>query len=80
MVKQFHLLLDELDIGQALDGLRGRQEAWANTAVFLRDGSFPGEPFLCEECSSEDEALKIAGHYRRIIDQIEGQLAAQGGL
>ena len=51
MGKQLLLTLDSLDVGQILDGLRSRQESWANTAIFLRDDYFPGEAFICEECS-----------------------------
>ena len=78
MGKQFHLTLDSLDVGQILDGLQSRQESWANTAIYLRDGYFPDDAFVCEECSHADEAQKIANHYQRIIDAVERQVAAQG--
>jgi hypothetical protein len=74
MGKQVLLTLDSLDVGQILDGLRSRQASWANTAVFLRDGYFPDEAFLCEECSDPDEAQRIADYYQRVILRIEQQL------
>ncbi len=79
MGKQLYLKLDSLDVGQILDGLHSRQESWANTAIYLRDGYFPDDAFVCEECSDASEAQKIANHYQRIISAVERQVAAQGG-
>jgi len=79
MGKEFHFTLEGFDIGQILDGLRCRQESWANTAIYLRDDYFPNDSFLCEECSDSDEAQKIANHYQRIINAIEQQIEEQGG-
>src|SRR5438552_9892088 len=47
MGKEIHLNLDSLEVGQILDGLRCRQESWANTAIYLRDGYFHDEAFIC---------------------------------
>jgi hypothetical protein len=90
MGKEFHLRLDSLDVGQILDGLRCRQESWANTAIYLRDQPssatarqadyFPDEAFLCEECSDPDEAQRLVDWYQRIIANIERQLDEQGGF
>jgi hypothetical protein len=79
MGKEFHLRLDGFDLGQVLDGLRCRQESWANTAIYLRDEYFPNDSFLCEECSDAGEAQKIADMYQRIISAIERQIDEQGG-
>ena len=76
--KQLKIKIDSLDLSQILDGLRSRQESWKNTALFLRDGFFPDEAFVCEECSDADEAERIADHYKRIISSIERQIDAQG--
>ena len=78
MGKKLQIKFDSLDLGQILEGLRSRQESWKNTAVFLRDGFFPDEAFVCEECSDADEAERIADDYRRIIGNIERQIDAQG--
>jgi len=78
MGKKLQIKIDSLDLGQILEGLRSRQESWKNTAVFLRDGFFPDEAFVCEECSDADEAERIADDYRRIIGNIERQIDAQG--
>ena len=79
MGKQFQITLDGFDLGQALDGLRIRQESWANTAIFLRDGYISDDAFAAEECSDPDEAEKIADYYDRIVRTIEAQVHAQGG-
>ena len=79
MGKTFHLTIDGFDLGQILDGLRCRQESWANTAIYLRDDYFPDDSFICEECRDADEAQKIADHYQRIITAIERQIDEQGG-
>ncbi len=79
MGKAFHLTIDGFDLGQILDGLRRRQESWANTAIYLRDDYFPDDSFACEECSDTNEAQKIADHYQKIITAIERQIEDQGG-
>ncbi len=79
MGKEFQIKIDDLDLGQLLDGLRSRYESWTNTAIFLRDDYFPDDAFVCEECSDPDEAERIADHYERIIRSIEQQIDQQGG-
>ncbi len=80
MGKEFQLRLDGFDLGQVLDGLRCRQESWTNTAIYLREGYFPDDALVCEECSDPAEAQKIADRYQRIICTIERQVDEQGGL
>jgi hypothetical protein len=79
MGKEFQIRIDSLDLGQIIDGLRSRYESWSNTAIFLRDGYFPGDGFVCEECSDPNEAERIANDYQRIIGNIEQQVDRQGG-
>jgi hypothetical protein len=79
MAKTFHIVLQSLDLGQLLDGLRARQESWRNTAIYLRDGYFRDDAFVCEECSDAGEADKITNHYKKIIADIEEQIEKQGG-
>ena len=76
MGKRFQITIDEIDLGQILDGLRARQESWANTATYMRTGYSPGDA-PCEECCDEYEAQRIADHYARIIRQIEEQATAK---
>jgi hypothetical protein len=77
MGAQIRLQLNRLDVGQILDGLRCRQQSWATTAIWLRDGSFPDESFVAEECSDWEEAQRLADWYQRIIVTIERQVNEQ---
>lgn len=74
MGKEIHLWLDSFDVGQIIDGLQCRQQSWANTAIYLRDGYFPDEGFVCEDCSDPDEAQKLSDWYGRIITNIKRQV------
>lgn len=66
------------DLGQLLEGLRSRAEAWHDTAEYLESGYSPRDDFIIEECSDSEEASAISGHYDRIIASIEEQMNAQG--
>jgi hypothetical protein len=78
MAKTYRVELNDLDIGQLLDGLRLRAESWERTADYLRTETMPaGEIFIIEECSKPEEADAIAEHYRSIIGTIERQMEAQ---
>ena len=79
MRKSYTIELDSLDLGQLLDGLDIRAEAWEKTASYLRTGTVPGDDFfIAEECSKPQEADDIAKHYRSITDKIRQQMEAQG--
>lgn len=78
MAKTYHIELDELDLGQALDGLEVRAESWERTADYLRTEQMPqGEFFIVEECHEPEEAEGIAKRYRSIITKIRNQMEAQ---
>ena len=78
MVKTYRIEIDELDLGQALDGLEIRGESWERTADYLRTGKMPdGELFIIEECSKPEEADDIGKRYRSIINKIRSQMEAQ---
>lgn len=72
-MKKYRIELEANDLGQILDGLRVREESWRNTATYLRDGYFPDDTFVCEECSDKHEAQNIANFYNRIILNLEQQ-------
>lgn len=76
--KEFRLTLNADDVGQLLDGLRLRAEAWTKTTDYLESGFNPDDTFICEECSDPREARQIAQHYERIIAEIEQQIEDQG--
>lgn len=79
MKDQIQVTLNQHDLGQILDGLRSRAEAWSKTADYLESGSNTDDTFICEECNDFHEARRIAEHYERIISEIERQMKAQGG-
>ena len=76
MPKKYRIELDDFDLGQVLDGLEIRAEAWEKTADYHRTGESPPN-FIVEECNNADEADKIARHYRSIIAKIRKQQEEQ---
>jgi hypothetical protein len=79
MKNEIQITLNQHDLGQLLDGLRLRAEAWSKTADYLESGFNPDDSFICEECSDPHEARQIAQHYERIIASVKAQVATQGG-
>jgi hypothetical protein len=78
MANRYRIELEEQDLGQLLDGLEVRAEAWRRTAEYLRTGDIPDdELFLIEECSDEEEAGEIAARYEAIIRSILSQMEVQ---
>jgi hypothetical protein len=78
MATTYRIELDDLDLGQALDGLEMRAHSWHRMADYLRTEKMPeGEFFIVEECSKPEEADDIAKHYRSIIQKIRSQMEAQ---
>jgi hypothetical protein len=76
MKKIYCIELDGLDLGQLLDGLEARAEAWEKTADFHRTGKSPPD-FIVEECNDANEAKSIASRYRSIIARIRKQQEKQ---
>ncbi len=76
MSKTYRIELDSLDLGQLLDGLEARAEAWEKTAGYHRTGESPAD-FIVEECNDANEAENISAHYRSIIGKIREQQEAQ---
>jgi hypothetical protein len=76
MSEKYRIELDAFDLGQTLDGLEVRAEAWEKTADYHRTGQSPAD-ILVEECRDADEADKIARHYRSIIAKIRQQREEQ---
>ncbi len=65
------------DLGQVIDGLQSRSEAWHGTAEYFESGHSPHEDFVIEDCNDADEARAIAADYDRIIAEIQNQMHAQ---
>jgi hypothetical protein len=79
MGRTFQITINSFDLGQLLDGLRLRAEAWRNTVKYLQTNQSPDEFFVCEECRDAEEATQIADHYDKIIVGIQRQVEEQGG-
>jgi hypothetical protein len=77
MAKEYVIRLNGFDLGQLLDGLEARANAWHHTALYLDTGQAPSPDFVMEECTSAAEAHKLADHYDKIIAQVLEQKAAQ---
>lgn len=73
MRKSYRIELNDLDLGQILDGLEIRAEAWERTAAYHQTGESQPD-FIVEECSDAHEAEGIAKHYRSIIAKIRKQM------
>ena len=78
MSKEFKITLNSVDLGQLLDGLAMRAEAWEKTAEYHESGIVP-VGFIVEECDDAEEAHNIANHYHALCQTIREQVAAQGG-
>lgn len=63
------LTLPEQMVGQILDALMVREEAWSNTAAWF-EGTAPSDTVV-EECRDAEEARGLANRYREIIDAIQ---------
>lgn len=74
--KEYVIRLNSLDLGQLIDGLEARAEAWRHTAVYLETGEAP-DGFVIEECSDAEEARRVAEHYRRILSNLIQQQKVQ---
>ena len=74
---EYIIRLNAFDLGQLLDGLEARAQAWRNTATYLTTGEAPTEDFVAEECTDAEEAQKLAEHYERIISLVLEQQTQQ---
>ena len=78
MTTTYRIELDDLDLGQILEGMEMRAESWERTAEYLRTEKMPdGEFFIVEECSKPQEAAGIAERYRSIVRKLRIQMEAQ---
>jgi hypothetical protein len=60
-------------VGQILDALEVRREAWEKTSAWFR-GELNDPFFSIEECSDAEEADGIAAYYREIENELMEQL------
>jgi hypothetical protein len=71
MNKEVSITLTENDWGQIIDGLTCRAEQYELTAKYHAGESVRGEILAV---SDADEARELALWYRRLVEQIRGQL------
>jgi len=74
--REYIIRLNGIDLGQVIDGLEMRANAWRLTAAYLETGEAP-EGFLIEECDDGEEARRIAEHYQRILTAMVEQMMDQ---
>lgn len=67
------LSLHKWQVGQMLDGLQCREDAYRATAEYLEDGSLPSADFVIEDVASAQEARNLADTYAHIIASIRKQ-------
>jgi len=77
MRENYFISLSTFDLGQLVDGLDAREQAWRETAEYRRTGEIPRPDFICEECTDATKAQKLAEHYERITTTIRNQRKAQ---
>jgi hypothetical protein len=75
--KEYVIRLNGLDLGQVIDGLEVRANAWRLTAEYLENGEAP-DGFVIEECDDAEEARRLAEHYQRILRNVIRQQTEQG--
>lgn len=71
--KKVTLNLDRNDVGQIMDCLCVRRDAWRYTQRYFEEG-FEEAGRVIEECTDGDEARDIADCYERIIGEIKEQV------
>lgn len=69
---EFNLKLSRNDIGQIIDAICVRRDAWRYTQRYLEEG-YEEHDRIIEECKDSSEACKIASHYDDIIKNIKIQ-------
>lgn len=67
------LLLDTMDLGQTLDALDTRAEAYERTAEYLDGADAGGLGFVIEEVNDAAEARSIAEHFRHVQTVLQAQ-------
>lgn len=76
--KEYVIHLNAFDLGQLIDGLEVRANAWKFTAEYFETG-VSTEGFAIEECADAEEARKIEAHYRQILVTLTAQQKQQDG-
>lgn len=73
MAKMVRIEMSDIDLGQTLDALDTRAEAYEKTAAYLDGESIEDDGFIIEEVNDSYEARRVAEHFRSIMAKIEEQ-------
>jgi len=65
------------DLGQIIDGLCCRQDAYRKTAEYHETGTCSDPTFVVEEVTDAEEARALEARYAGIIAALQAQLHAQ---
>ena len=67
------ITMKDNDLGQILDALCVRRDAWRNTELYYHNGTCT-EDMLIEDCDGEEEARFLADQYDSIIVELQSQI------
>ena len=77
-MKTYTITLDDLELGQIMDGLERHAELWESTRDYLETGEIDIHSMTgIAECSKFEEAEAIAKSYRFMLTKIQQQMAEQ---
>lgn len=74
--KEYVIRLSGLDLGQVIDGMEQRAQAYRNAECYHEHGEHLEDDHI-PEVNDAEEARKLAEHYERIIAAILEQKANQ---
>ncbi len=74
--KMYVIKISSNNLGQIVDGLRQRAEAYHITAEYYETGNIDSDQQI-QEVSDVDEAIKIRDFYRDIVKDLESQMKRQ---
>jgi hypothetical protein len=72
----FIIKISSNNLGQIIDGLKQREEAYHITAEYYETGNIDSDQQIVE-VSGQDEAINMTKLYRDLIADLEGQMARQ---
>ena len=80
MERRYTIELSESEIGQLIDGLCVRRDAWQGTFQYLDKGELPSPDFIIEEVDNAEEAETLMLAYEDLIETIQEQVSRQRKL
>lgn len=74
--KMYIIKISNNNLGQIIDGLKQRAEAYHITAEYYVTGHISDDQCI-QEVKDEHEAISIRDHYNDIVKDLEGQMSRQ---